>query len=89
MSVAANSMIGAQSDSIARGAGGSESGKESGTSESRASQGIGSVFGSIAVEVAAPEAVSSHPSSICAIGSGLWVGADLCAASKVLSGGRV
>ena len=47
------------------------------------------MFGSIAVEVAAPEAVSSHPSLIRAIGSGLWVGADSCAASKVLSGGRV
>ena len=64
MSAAVNSMIGAQSDSIGRGAGGSESGKESGTSGSRASQRTRLVFGSIAVEIAAPEAVSSHPSSI-------------------------
>ena len=77
MSVAVNSMIGAQSDSISRGAGGSESDEESGTSESRASQGTRSVFGSIAVEVAAPEAVSSHPSSICAAGSELRIEADL------------
>ena len=69
-------MIGAQSDSIGRGAGGSESGEESGTSESRASQGTRSVFGSIAVDVAAPEAVSSHPSSTDAVGSDLRVGAD-------------
>ena len=84
MSVAVNSMIGAQSDLIGRGAGGSESG----TSESRASQGTGSVFGSIAVEVAAPEAVSSHPSSIGAVGSELKVGEDTRAASWALFGGR-
>ena len=84
MSAAVNSMIGAQSDSIGRGAGG----LESGTSESRASQGTGSVFGSIAVEVAAPEAVSRHPSSIGVVGSELRVGADSCAASRALSGGR-
>ena len=69
MSVVVNSITGAQSDSIGRGAGGPESGKESGTSESRASWGTRSVFGSIAVEVAAPEVVSSHPSLVCAAGS--------------------
>ena len=86
MSAAVNSMTGAQSDSIEGGAGGSESGEESGTSESRDSQGTRSVFGSIAVEVAAPEAVSSHPSSICVVGSELKIGADSSAASRVLSG---
>ena len=75
-------MIGAQSDSIGGVTGGAESGEESGTSESRASQGLGLVFGSNAVEVAAPEAVSSHPSSIGAVGSELRVGADSCAASR-------
>ena len=70
------------------GVGGSESGKESGTLESRASQGTRSVFSSIAVEVAAPEAVSSHPSSICAAGSELRIGAGSSAASRVLSDGR-
>ena len=84
MSAAVNSMIGAPSDSIEGGVGGSESG----TSESRASQGTRSVFGSIAVEVAAPEAVSSHPSSICAAGSELKIGAGSSAASSVLSGCR-
>ena len=88
MSAAVNSMIGAQSDSIGRAAGGSESGKESGTLESRASWGTRSVFGSITVEVAAPEVVSSHPSSICAVGSELRVGADSCAVSRALSGSR-
>ena len=88
MSAAVNSMIGAQSDSIGRGAEGSGSGEESDTLESRVSQGTGSVFGSIAVEVAAPEAVSNHPSSIGAVGSELRVGADSCAASRALSGGR-
>ena len=77
-------MIGAQSDSIGRGADGSESG----TLESRAAQRVRLVFGSIAVETAAPEAVSSHPSSIGAVGSELRVGADAGAASRVLFGGR-
>ena len=88
MSAVVNSMIGARSDSIGGGAGGSESGEESGTSESRASQGLGLVFGSNAVEVAAPEAVSSHPSSIGAAGSESKIGAGLSAASRVLSGCR-
>ena len=81
-------MIGAQLDSIGRGADGSESRKESSTLESRASQRIRLVFGSIAVETAAPEAVSSHPSLIGAVGSELRVGADAGAASGVLFGGR-
>ena len=80
-------MIGSQSDSIGRGADGSESRKESGTLESRAAQRIMLVFGSIAVETAAPEAVSSHPSSIGAVGSELRIGADAVAASRVLVGG--
>ena len=82
-------MIGAQPDSIGRGAGGSESEKESDTLESRAAQRMMLVFGSIAVETAAPEVVSSHPSSICAAGFELRVGADSCAASRALSGCRV
>ena len=81
-------MIGAQSDSIGRGADGSESGKESGTLESRASEGTESVFGSIAVEVAAPEVVSSNPTLVCAAGSELKIGAGSSAASRVLSGCR-
>ena len=88
MSAAVNSIIGAQSDLIGRGAEGLESGEESDTLESRASQRTGLVFGSIAVEVAAPKAVSSHPSSIGAVGSELRVGADTCAASRALSGSR-
>ena len=88
MSAMANSMIGAESDSIGGGAGGSESGKDSGTLESRASEGTKSVFGSITVEVAAPEAVSNHPSSICTAGSKSKVGAGSCAASRALSGCR-
>ena len=81
-------MIGAQSDSIGRGAGGSESKKESGTLESWAAQRIMLVSGLIAVETAAPEAVSNHPSSIGAVGSELRIGADAGAASGVLFGGR-
>ncbi len=70
MSAAVNSMIGAQSDLIGRGAGGSESGEESGTSESRALQRTRSVSGFIAVEVTAPEAVSSH---IKWVVGGFWI----------------
>ena len=88
MSMAVISMIGAQLDSI-RGAEGSESEEESGSLESRVSQSAGLVFGLIVVEIAAPEAASNHPSSIGAVGSELRVEADSCAASKVLSGGRV
>ena len=81
-------MINAHSDSIGRGADGSEYGKESGTLESRAAQRIMLVFGSIAVETAAPEAVSNHPSLVDAVGSELRVGADAGAASGVLFSGR-
>ena len=88
MSAATNSMVGAQSGSIGRGAEGSESGEESGSLESRASQRIGLVFGSIAIEIAAPEVVSNHPSSTGAVGSELRVGADAGAASRALLGGR-
>ena len=76
MSAAVNSMIGAQLGSIGRGAEDSESGKESGTLESRAPLGTRLVLGSIAVEIAALEAASSHPSSTGAVGSELRVGAD-------------
>ena len=76
MFVAVNSMIGAQLGSIGRGAEGSESGKESGTFESRALQRKGLVFGSIAVEIAAPGAASNRPSPTGAVGSELRVGAD-------------
>ena len=82
MSAAVNSMIGAQSGSIGQGTEGSESGEESGSLESRASQRTGLVFGSIVVEIAAPEAVSNHPSSVGVIGSELGVGADTGAASR-------
>ena len=88
MSAAVKSMTGAQPDLIGGGAGGSESGKGSGTWESRASKGTKSVFGSIAVEVAAPEVVSNHPSSICAADSKSRVGAVSRAASRALSGSR-
>ena len=81
-------MIGAQSDSIGRGADGSKSEKESDTLESRAAERIMLVFGSIAVHTAAPEAVSNQPSSIGAVGSELRVGADAGAASGVLFGNR-
>ena len=46
------------------------------------------MFGSIAVETAAPEAVSNHPSSIGAVGSELRVGDDAGVTSGVLFGGR-
>ena len=88
MSATVNSMIGARSGSIGRGAEGSESGEESGSLESRASQRIGLVFGSIAIEIAAPEAVSKNPYLIGAVGFELWVEADSCVASRALSGGR-
>ena len=88
MSAAVNSMIGAQSGSIGRGAEGSESGEESDILESRASRRTRLVFGLIAVEIAAPEAVSKNPSLIGAVGSELRVGADSCAASRALSGSR-
>ena len=88
MSAAVNFMTGAQSGSIGRGAEGSEYGDESGTLESRSSQRTGIDFGSIAVEIKAPEAVSNHSSSIGESGSGLRVGADTGAASRALFGCR-
>ena len=60
MSVAVNYIIGAQSDSIGRGAGGSEFGEESGSSQSRAMRSAGLEVGSIASEIAAPEAASNR-----------------------------
>ena len=69
-------MIGAQLGSIGRGAEDSESGKESNTLESWASQRTRLVFGSIAVEIAAPGAASNHPSLTGTVGSELRVGAD-------------
>ena len=81
-------MIGAQSDSIGRGAEGSESEEESGSLESRVSQSTGLVFGSIAVRVAAPEVASNRPSSIGVVGSELRVRANAGAASRALFGGR-
>ena len=88
MSAAVNSMIGAQSDSIGRGAKGSESGEESGSLESRVSWSAGLMFGSTTVGITTPEVASNRPSSIGAVGSELRVGADAGAASVVLFGGR-
>ena len=81
-------MIGAQSDSIGGGADDSGSGRESGTLESWVVRRIMLVFGSIAIETAAPEAVSSHPSSIGAVGSEVRVGADAGVAYGVPFGDR-
>ena len=69
-------MIGAQLGSIGRGAEDSESGTESGTLESRALQRTRLVFGSIAIEIAAPGAAPNRPSPTGAAGSELMVGAD-------------
>ena len=77
MSAAVNSIIGAQSDSIGRGAGGSEFGKESGSLESQAVQSAGLAFGSIAFGIASPEVTSNRSSLIGAIGSELGVGTDV------------
>ena len=85
---AVNSMISARSDLIGRGARDSEFGEEFGSLESWVSRSAGLVFGSIAVGIAAPEAVSNHPSSIGAVGSELRVEADAGAASRALFGGR-
>ena len=81
-------MIGAQSDSIGRGADGSEFGGESGNVESRASRRIRLVFGSISVEAAASVAGSNHPPSDGAVGSELKVGVDAGAVSTTLFSGR-
>ena len=88
MSAAVNSIIGAQSDSIGRGAGGSDSGEESGSSESRVMQSVGLVLRSIAFEIAAPEVTSNRSPSIGAAGSKLRVRAGAFAACRVLFGGR-
>ena len=88
MSAAVNSMIGDQLGSIGRGAEDSEFEKESVTLESQASQRTRLVFGSIAIEIAAPEAASNHPSSIGTVGSELRVKDDAGAASRALFGGR-
>ena len=69
-------MIGAQSGSIERGAEYSEFGTESGTLELSALQRTWLVFGSIAVEIAAPRAVSNRPSLVSAVGSELAVEVD-------------
>ena len=69
-------MIGAQSGSIGRGAGYTESGTESGTLESQALQRTRLVFSSIAVEIAAPGVASNRPSPTSTVGSELMIGAD-------------
>ena len=76
MSAAVNSMVGAQSGSIGKGAEDSESGTKSGSLESRALQRTRLVFGSIAVEIAAPGAASNRPSLVSAVGSELTIRAD-------------
>ena len=81
-------MIGAQSDSIGRGADGSESEKGSDTLESRAAQMIMLVVWLDHHRNCTPEAVSNHPSSVGVIGSEQGVGADTCAASGALFGSR-
>ena len=62
MSAAVNSMIGAQSGSIGRGAEYTESGAESGTLESRVPSEVRRVFSSIADEGTTCGAGSSPPS---------------------------
>ena len=70
-------MIGAHSDSIGTGAGGSESvaGERSGSLTTRLSCRVRSMFGSIAAEGKASVAGSIHPSMDGATGSELRVGA--------------
>ena len=83
-------MIGAQSDSIGTGAGGSESVAEegSGSLTTRLSCKVRSMFGSIAAEGKASVAGSIHPSAEGITGSELRVGADAGAISLTLSDGR-
>ena len=88
MSAAVNSIIGAQLDSISRGAGGLEFGEESGSLESRDVQSAGLAFGSIAFEITAPEVTSNRSPSIGAAGSELRVRAGAFVASRVLFGDR-
>ena len=71
-----------------QGRGGSESGEESGSSESRVMQSAGLAFGSIAFEIADPEVTSNRSSSIGVIGSESMVETDVYAASKALFSGR-
>ena len=70
-------MIGAQSDSIGTGVGGSESvaGERSGSLTIRLSRKVRSMFGSIAAEGKAPVAGPIHQSMDGATGSKLKVGA--------------
>ena len=70
-------MIGAQSDSLGTGAGGSESvaGEGSGSLTTRLSRRVRSMFGSIAAEGKASVVGSIHPSMDGATGSELRVGA--------------
>ena len=77
MSAVVNSMIGAQSDPIGGGAGGSESvaGEGSGSLTTRLSRRVRSMFGSIAAEGKASVVGSIHPSMEGATGSGLRLGA--------------
>ena len=83
-------MIGAQSDSIGTGAGGSESmaREGSGSLSTRLSCKVRSMFRSIAAEDKASVAGSIHPSTDGATGSELRVGAAACAISRTLSDGR-
>ena len=88
MSAAVNSMIEAQLGSIGRGAEDSESGMESGTLESQASQRTRLVFGSIAVEIAVFGVASNRPSPTGIVGSELMVRADAGATLWALSDDR-
>ena len=83
-------MIGAQSDSIGTGAGGSESvaGEGSGSFTTRLSCKVRSMFGSIAAKGKAFVAGSIHPSMQGATGSELRVGAAAGAISSTLLDGR-
>ena len=82
-------MIGAQSDSIGTGAGGSESVAEEGSDSltTRLSCKVRSMFGSITAEGKASVAGSIHPALDGAIGFDLRVGAVAGAISRTLSDG--
>ena len=83
-------MIGAQSDSIGTGTGGSESVAREGSDNltTQLSCKVRSMFGSITAEGKASVAVSIHPSMDGATGSELRVGAAAGAISLTLSDGR-
>ena len=83
-------MIGAQSDSIGTGAGGSESvaGEGSGSLTTRLSCKVRSMFGSIAAEGNTSVLGSIPPSMVGATGPELRVGAAAGAISSALSDGR-